>query len=300
MSELAKNLWLIPLNYKLTGFTSFIGAWLYKGEKIFVVDVGPAATVPVLLKTLDELGVRRLDAVLLTHIHIDHAGGIGDFVSHFPDTPVVCHKSGLKHLANPDKLWEGSLKTLGDTARAYGPLLPVFPELLRDAADFREHDIEPLMTPGHAPHHVSYLFRDYLFGGETCGVYTELPDGDFYLRPATPPRFFLETSVKSIESLLEVPHKLFCFGHFGLTRDTPRLLEIHRQQISDWAHIIRNQMQKAEQGPDFQDHCIDVLLQKDPLLKSWDKLGPAIQERERFFLRNSVRGYVEYLREMGH
>ena len=187
-----------------------------------------------------------------------------------------------------------------DTARAYGPLLPVSPELLRDAADFREHDIEPLMTPGHAPHHVSYLFRDYLFGGETCGVYTELPDGDFYLRPATPPRFFLETSVKSIESLLEVPHKLFCFGHFGLTRDTPRLLEIHRQQLSDWAHIIRNQMQKAEQGPDFQDHCIDVLLQKDPLLKSWDKLGPAIQERERFFLRNSVRGYVEYLREMGH
>ena len=81
MSELAKNLWLIPLNYKLTGFTSFIGAWLYKGEKTFVVDVGPAATVPVLLKALDELGVRRLDAVLLTHIHIDHAGGIGDFVS---------------------------------------------------------------------------------------------------------------------------------------------------------------------------------------------------------------------------
>ena len=293
MRKVAPNLWLIPLDQDLPGFRSFIGSWLYKGEKTFLVDVGPAATIPRLFNALDQSEVESLDAILLTHIHIDHAGGIGDFISRFPDTPVVCHGSGIRHVADPSRLWEGSLRTLGDTARAYGSILPVPVEQLHDAAGFSEHGIRPFLTPGHAPHHVSYLFGDYLFAGEASGVYAELPDGGFYLRPATPPRFFLETSVQSIDTLLTVPHTLICFGHFGVSQKTPEILESHKNQLFRWAEVIQAQMARQDE-PDFLDQCMAVLLEKDPLLAGWHHLEPDVQKREKGFFYNSIRGFVGY------
>lgn len=293
--EIAPKLWLIPLDQKLPGFTSFIAAWLYKGDKTVLIDVGPASTVPALLKILEDMGIKKLDAILLTHIHIDHAGGIGDFVSRFPDTPVVCHSSGIKHLADPSRLWEGSLKTLGDTARAYGPIRPVPQNMLQDADGFADYGVTSFLTPGHAPHHVSYLIDSYLFAGETGGVFTEFSGGMFYLRPATPPRFFLETSIQSLEVLIDVPHDLLCYGHFGATRNTPQMLKTHKRQLFEWAETIQGQMQ-ADQGANLLDHCTELLLRKDPLLAGWNQMEPAVWERERGFLHNSIRGFIGYLK----
>lgn len=290
----APKLYLIPLDQKLPGFISFIGAWLYRGEKTILVDVGPAATIPGLVKALEVLGVQRIDAILLTHIHIDHAGGISELATLFPDTPIICHESGIPHLTDPSRLWEGSLKTLGQTARAYGPIQPVPSALLYDAARFQEHNIQPILTPGHAPHHVSYLVEPYLFAGEAGGVFLDLSGGEFYLRPATPPRFFLEKSIQSIDKLLDIPHDILCYGHFGMTKKTPGLLEAHKQQLFAWADVIRRQMQ-INQGAEFETRCEEILLKKDPCLAAWNRLESAVQERERFFLHNSIRGYKGYL-----
>ncbi len=87
--ETAPGLYLLPLDQEITGFQSFVAAWLFKGENVtFLVDVGPAATVPDLVRGLEELSVKRLDCILLTHIHIDHAGGVGDILDRYPDTPL--------------------------------------------------------------------------------------------------------------------------------------------------------------------------------------------------------------------
>jgi len=295
--EITKNLYLIPLDQNLPGFKPFIASWLYKGEKNFLVDVGPASTIPVLLNALETLDVTSLDAVLLTHIHIDHAGGIGDLSSRFPDTPIVCHNSAFPHLKDPSRLWEGSLKTLGAIAQAYGPIQPVRESLLCDAAQFRDFGITPFLTPGHAVHHVSYLFGDYLFGGEAGGVFTEFPDGSCYLRPATPPRFFLETGVQSVETLLQVPHKLFCYGHFGVTKKTPELLEANKRQLFEWADIIREQMRTADTEAEMLANCMKTLLQKDRLLAQWEQMDAGVRQRETTFFHNSIRGFVGYLKE---
>jgi len=290
---------LIVLDQRIDGFQSFIGSWLYKGDRNILVDTGPAATVSLLLRTLKDMGITHLDAILITHIHIDHAGGVGDLVDEFPGVPVVLHESGMRHMANPDRLWEGSLKTLGDTARAYGPIRPVPLELLRNASQFTEFEIQPIPTPGHAAHHVSYRIGSVLFVGEAGGVYAELKTKNgkqFYLRPATPPRFFLETSTRSIDALLETPHDLICYGHFGYSDRTPELLATHKQQLLDWENIIQRQLSNDPEAG-LEDRCIDELLKSDPLLAAFHNMEPPIRKRERGFLRNSVRGFLGYLAE---
>ena len=110
-----------------------------------------------LLEALRDLGVRHLDYILLTHVHLDHSGAIGDIARAFPDTPIVCHPKAAEHLIDPQRLWEGTLKTLGDVAQSYGPVTPVPCTRVLTADRLDVPEILPVATPGHAPHHTSYL-----------------------------------------------------------------------------------------------------------------------------------------------
>ncbi len=293
----APGLFLIVLDQPaLPGFTDFIGAWVIVGPPTLLVDAGPAASIPRLAAALSLLDVRRLDAILLTHIHIDHAGGAGDLCHIFPEAPVVCHPSAHRHLADPARLWEGSLQTLGDTARAYGPIRAVPADRLVDAGSFRAFGVEALMTPGHAVHHISFRIGRWLFAGEAGGVFLDR-GGRTYLRPATPPRFFLETSLESIDRLLTVDHEILCYGHFGFTRDGHRLLAAHRRQLLDWRDLIREELRRIPAGTDPVTACLERLLRVDSLLAPLADFAPEVTAREQGFLKNSIRGFIGYLKE---
>jgi glyoxylase-like metal-dependent hydrolase (beta-lactamase superfamily II) len=151
-----------------------------------------------------------------------------------------------------------------------------------------------MLTPGHAPHHVSYLVEPYLFGGEAAGVFMRFSDGAFRLRPATPPRFFLETSIKSLEALITVPHELYCYAHFGATRNSPENLRRHKDQLFAWRDIIAAEIED-DPGPGIEDRCMSALLQQDLLLHGLHPLPDDIQARERTFFHNSIRGFIGYL-----
>ena len=292
--QISPELYLISLDQELAGFKAFIGAWLYKGKKNILIDPGPGSTIPLLINALKQLEVKHLDLVMLTHIHIDHAGGVGDLSLHFPDTPVVCHKAGVRHMADPLRLWQGSLKILGEPARVYGEINPVNKDLLIDAAIFKDPDILIIPTPGHAVHHLSFVLDKYLFAGEAGGIFLNLSNSDFYLRPATPPRFFLETSIQSIDALLQTPHKHICYGHFGVTDKTPVILEQHKDQLLTWADIIKEQIKSCD--PDnLTESCINVLVDHDPLMTGWHNFKDSILQRERYFMKNSVQWFIEYL-----
>lgn len=296
--DVAPDLHLIPLDLSLRGFTNFIGVWLYRGEGTYLIDVGPTATVPRLLKVLDSLGVNRLDAILLTHIHLDHAGGIGHMAQAFPETPILCHEVGIPHLVDPNRLWEGSLNTLGDTARAYGRIQPVPADQLVNAQQSPWDEMVPIPTPGHSPHHVSYHIAPYLFLGETAGVFRS-PDAEHtYLRPATPPKFFLEIAMESLDCLIALRPGTICYGHFGVRTDGVEMLRKHRGQLLLWERILEEIME-GYRGNDMLAACMESLFEKDPLLGGYFHMTDAEQERERFFLLNSIKGYEGYLQRRG-
>ena len=163
---------------------------------------GRAATADQLAGAIATLGVDRLDYICLTHIHIDHAGAVGHLARRFPGTPVVCHPKGIPHIVDPERLWQGTVKTLGETGRAYGRMLPVDPACIATERQLASAPFRLIDTPGHSPHHYAIAADGCLFAGEAGGVCLPLPSGDLYLRPATPPRFFLETSLSSIDRVM--------------------------------------------------------------------------------------------------
>ena len=278
----------------MPGFDDFIGCWLYRGSISFIVDPGPSVTSEALARALEELKVSRLDYIFLTHIHIDHAGGVGDIAANFPESSIICHKSGIPHLIDPSRLWEGSLKTLGETAKAYGPIKAVSSNRFIEADQFKSDIITPVFTPGHSPHHVSYLTKEHLFAGEAGGVFLSIDSGGEYLRPATPPRFFLEISTDSIDTLIEKNPQNICYGHHGIKGTAVKMLNKHLNQLLRWETIIRKEIENS--NDDFLTSCLNRLLKEDPLLASFSHMDPSVQKREQGFIINSIKGYEGYLK----
>ena len=274
-------------------FSGFFGTWVYPGEITVLVDTGPAATGSEHARAVRSMGVERADFILLTHIHLDHAGGLAAFLEEFPEARAVCHANGVRHMIDPGRLWEGSLKVLGELAEMYGRPGPVAEERLVPHDRVGLDGLTVVETPGHAPHHLAYSWRGRLFSGEAGGNMIRV-NGREYLRPATPPRFFLEEALGSVDRMLALPDQPIHYGHFDQAGSSRVMLGRFRRQLTRWRDIMAAEV-KAPGVPDLIEHCIDALLEKDPELAAFADMQPAVQDRERYFMRNSVRGYLGYL-----
>ncbi|MGE5839774.1 MAG: MBL fold metallo-hydrolase [Deltaproteobacteria bacterium] len=285
---------LIEIRQDRPGFERFIGSWLCAFEKTMVVDVGPSRSLPRLIDSLAARGIRRVDYVLLTHIHMDHAGGLAEFLDYFPTAAAVCHEKAIAHLVDPDKLWQGSQKTLGALAEVYGPIKPVKRERLIPHTEAHAQGIDLVETPGHAVHHLSFILEGNLLAGEAGGICVT-GRGWEYLRPATPPVFFLKEFVGSIDRLLAREDLHMCYAHLGKAHSSHRVLTRERAQLLLWEKIIREETSGSEPPP--VDRCVERLLARDPELGAFKLMSSAEQERERFFMGNSVKGYLGFIQE---
>lgn len=288
------NLFCIDLDQpSLEGFRKFISSWVYRGEGFaFLVDPGPLTTIPHLLAELRRMGVDHLDYVLLTHIHIDHAGGTGALLHEYPEARVICHPEGVRHLVSPEKLWEGSRKVLGRLADAYGEIFPVPADRIGFSEKIGDTGVRAFLTPGHAQHHCCYLLDGLLFGGEVAGVRSEVPDG-IYMRPATPPRFVLEVALESIERMIALAPRYMVFAHHGFVDDALKHLRIGHKQLLLWVRGVAETL--SLDGPGREEALFNWLLERDEIYRNISHLPPDIYARERIFLGNTLRGMIEYV-----
>ncbi len=291
-----KSLRLIELKPDIEGFTEILGAWLLSWNgKNALIDVGPDSTAESLLNLLSEKGINRIDYIFLTHIHLDHGGGTGTIVEEFPHVKVVCHERGIRHLVDPSLLWMKSKKVLGEVALKYGEPRPVPQENISNLRKARlgNRYIRIVETLGHAPHHQCYVVGEYLFSGDAAGVYLEHAPS-LYLRPTTPPVLYLEEALKSIDKLIGLGRKLICFGHFGMHRDSLKMLKLHRQQLLLWRNIIDREMKRSHLTEEnLIKNCAEALIKGDPLLKAIEVFPEEVRRREEWFIRNSVLGFME-------
>jgi glyoxylase-like metal-dependent hydrolase (beta-lactamase superfamily II) len=203
-----------------------------------LVDPGPESTIDTLL---DALGDEQPRALLLTHIHFDHAGAAGALVREFPDLEVWVHERGARHIVDPTRLVASAKRLYGDDfERQWGEVVPI-PErslrVLRGGESMDGWDVA--YTPGHASHHVSYRHQasGWVFPGDTCGV--RLPAGDLLLPPTPPPDIDLSAWYASLDAIEEWNPERLAITHYGDYGDVAEHLDRLRAALANWSELAR-------------------------------------------------------------
>jgi glyoxylase-like metal-dependent hydrolase (beta-lactamase superfamily II) len=222
MNTLASGLSYLDLNF--LGVPRVIATVVVHGPGgVALIDPGPSSTLPALRAQLDRagIGIADLRAILLTHIHFDHAGATGSLVRENPDIRVYVHDKGAPHMVNPEKLVASATRLWGDEMdRLWGEFRPVPATALvvlnggeRIAAAGRDLDVA--YTPGHASHHVSYFSADtgIAFVGDTAGI--RLHQGGFIMPPTPPPDIDLELWRDSVRRIADWRPETVFVTHFG-------------------------------------------------------------------------------------
>ena len=287
----------IPSQPGRPGFDDFFGGWLTECQGLTVlVDCGVGGGAADMLRRLRaRLGERDLDYVLLTHIHLDHAGTLGEIFQAWPRALAVVHEKGRRHLAEPERLWAGTREVMGELADMYGQPSPLDPGRL---IGHREAYLPGLViweTPGHAAHHLSFRLEETWFPGEVAGC-PYLWEGRLYSRPTTPSRFDLTQAISSLDLLLAEPDGPAYFPHFTSQLPFREALILGRRQLHFWADILGRPeaaIRPGEGRAERLGRLADQLWRQDPNLSPLGSLPPAEIWRERFFLANNIAGFLE-------
>lgn len=245
VTELRAGLFEIDLDFQ--GEPGVIAAYLLKhANECALVEVGPTSTLDALLGGIQAAGVEpeAISKLLVTHIHLDHAGAAGSLVQRFPHLQVHVHEVGAPHLADPSKLLASAQRIYGDRMdELWGDVLAVPVANLvaltdEDSIRIGGSELTALYTPGHASHHIAYLTEDRreVFTGDVAAIRLQ---GYEYVRPATPPPDIdLELWTTSLDRLRALQADTLHLTHFGSFSDVDRHLTVARDQLYAWAEFI--------------------------------------------------------------
>lgn len=224
---------------------------LVEGTRAAIIDTGTSRSVPLVLEALRRKGLKpeQVDYVILTHVHLDHAGGAGLFMRKFPNATLTVHPLGRRHLVDPGKLLAGTVAVYGEgpTRALYGEVVPVPAERILEtphasAIRLAGRELQFLDTPGHARHHVA--IRDtksgHIFAGDVFGLsYREMDEGDrqFIVPSSSPVQFDPEPYHRSIDLILRLKPEAVYVTHYSQIRDVPAKGEVLHRLVDAHAEL---------------------------------------------------------------
>jgi len=289
---------VVTIDLKPFDIESAIASYILLSDKYYIlVETGPKVTVNNLLSTLkEEVGIKpnEIDYVIVTHIHLDHAGAVGTLIKSMKNAKVFVHPRGYRYLNNPSKLWKSTLDTLGDVGKYYGEPLPVPRSKLVSIDDKATLDIDEdtmlfLHTPGHANHHmIIYLVEsNILFSGDALGYY--------YLgriMPNTPKPHKYEDAVSSLKRLKSLKINKVYFTHFGECKLGNKVIDLALEKWKLWHDVLweayKNDLSIDEAYKKLLDSDKDLALLSSRVFKP--------RPYGKHELKVNVEGFIEYFR----
>ena len=272
------------IDTRMGGFDGITAAYLIRADRPALVETGAALSAPLVVEQLAALGVGadELATIVVTHIHLDHAGGVGDLARAFPQAEVVVHERGARHLVSPERLVASARRVYGEVMdRVFGDLLATPVERVRALGDTGEVDLgggrrlTSTYSPGHASHHVGLLdsWTGDLYVGDAAGIY--VPEADL-VRPATPPPDFdLPLALASLESFRALAPTRLLFSHFGPVSDVGTTLDRSAEELELWVELARD---GRRQGLDL-DHAVAAVRDKTRDRYAAVTADPALREK---------------------
>jgi glyoxylase-like metal-dependent hydrolase (beta-lactamase superfamily II) len=239
--QLEPDLWLLDLQFQ--GTPGVVAAYLIAGrEGHTLIETGPGSTLPALEQAVDAAGVafEEITQLVVTHIHLDHAGAAGALLRRLPDARLFVHPAGAPHMIDPAKLLKSATRIYGDAMdRLWGAFEPCPADrviTLEDGAELQcgSRTLQALHTPGHASHHIAYHDpeRHNVFTGDVGGVRL---NGAHYVRPPTPPPDIdVEAWHASIDRIAGAAPRALDLTHFGRFDDPARHLDELRRRLDEW------------------------------------------------------------------
>jgi glyoxylase-like metal-dependent hydrolase (beta-lactamase superfamily II) len=297
--RLSDHLHIIDL--KPTGLENFIASYVLKGERATaIIETGPTCSIANLLSGLKEIGIKNenIDYIMVSHIHIDHAGGSGTLMQHLPNAKLVVHPRGAPHMVKPEKLWERSKLVLGKVAIAYQEIEPVPENRVISPSDGTVFDlggsvqVKVLETLGHASHHLAYFDIDSqgIFQGDAAGIYFPKLDATI---PTAPAPFNFDMTLASVHKMTQLQPKRLYYTHYGPVENAVERLKRYEAQLQLWANVVSEAVKRG----DTLEKTYQQILEKDPQMKATtDFISKHLVLREGVAMQN-VHGYVEYFKK---
>jgi glyoxylase-like metal-dependent hydrolase (beta-lactamase superfamily II) len=212
-----------------------IGCWQVDDV---IIDPGPSSTLDTLLAALGDTAPR---AILLTHIHLDHAGAAGTLTERWPEVQVYVHERGARHMADPSRLVGSASRLYGnDMDRLWGEMRPVPEDRLHSLVGGEtlfDDAFEVAYTPGHASHHVSYRHGDTAFVGDVGGV--RITPDSIVVPPTPPPDIDVEAWQRSIAVIRSWSPARLAMTHFGDSTDVTAQLDELEARLDAWSALAR-------------------------------------------------------------